>query len=95
MAQDQNKDSRGRAIELHIDELVLHGFTNQDRYAIEKAVQTELGRLLAAQGRRNMLDELSNDAAHVDAGTFNVAPKSSSATLGNQIGQTVHRGLMK
>jgi hypothetical protein len=38
--------TRPRAIEVHIDELILHGFNPADRHQIGDAVQTELVRLL-------------------------------------------------
>ena len=37
-------------IELHIEELVLHGFSPRDRDAIGEAVQRELTRLFVEQG---------------------------------------------
>ena len=37
-------------IEIYIEELVLHGFTGVDRYAIGDAVSTELARLISEQG---------------------------------------------
>ena len=37
-------------IELHIEELVLHGFSPRERYAIGEAVQRELTRLFTEQG---------------------------------------------
>ena len=37
-------------IEIHIEELVLQGFTAADRYAIGDAVSAELARLIAEQG---------------------------------------------
>lgn len=37
-------------VELHIEQLVLHGFAPSDRYRIGAAIQQELARLLAQQG---------------------------------------------
>ena len=42
-------------IELHIEELVLHGFAPKDRYTIGEAVQRELSRLFAEQGVHSSL----------------------------------------
>jgi hypothetical protein len=39
-----------REIEVHIDELVLHGFDPQSRWAIGDAVESELRELLTQQG---------------------------------------------
>jgi hypothetical protein len=41
---------RAAAIELTVEELVLHGFAAGDRYAIAEAVERELTRLLGGQG---------------------------------------------
>ena len=38
------------SVEVHIDELVLHGFAPGDRRGIGDAVERELARLLAARG---------------------------------------------
>ncbi|MBD0326005.1 MAG: hypothetical protein ICV68_06225, partial [Pyrinomonadaceae bacterium] len=39
----------GPNIELHIEELILHGFERRDRYAIADAFERELSRLLSEQ----------------------------------------------
>ena len=44
-------------IELHIEELVLHGFSPGDRYRIGEAVEQELTRLLADRGVPQSLAE--------------------------------------
>jgi hypothetical protein len=84
------------SVELHIEELVLHGFAAGDRYAIAEAVKHELSRLLvdqfAAQGLPSSFAE-SSEHARLDAGAFNVAPSANSEAIGGQIAQTVHQGL--
>ena len=86
------------SVELHIDELVLHGFAAGDRYAIAAAVEQELSRLLlvqlAAQGLPHSFSE-SSEHAGLDAGAFNVAPSANSEAIGSQIAQTVHQGLTR
>jgi hypothetical protein len=42
--------TRPARIELHVGELVLHGFAPGDRYRIADAVQSELTRLLGERG---------------------------------------------
>ena len=83
-------------VEIHIEELVLHGFAAGDRYAIAEAVQQELSRLLvvqvAAQGLPHSFAE-NSEHARLDAGAFNVAPSANSEEIGSQIAQTVHQGL--
>ena len=84
-------------VELHIDELVLHGFAPGDRYSIAAAVEHELSRLLSAQFAQGLPESFaqSSEHEHVDAGTFNVSPGAHSNSVGSQIAQTVHRGLNK
>jgi len=85
-------------IELHIEELVLHGFERSDRYPIADAVERELSRLLAAQfveqGGPSSLAH-SAESAHLDAGAFHVAANSKPDSIGVQIAQTVYGGLTK
>jgi hypothetical protein len=81
-------------IELHIEELVLHGFSHNDRYAIGEAVQRELMRLFAEQGVHGSLSR-GFRAERVDGGTFNVKPSVRAEGIGTQIGQAVYGGLGK
>ena len=84
------------SVELHIEELVLHGFGAGDRYAIAAAVEQELSRLLVAQfgvqGVPRLFAE-SSETPRVDAGAFNVAAGTNSEAIGGQIAQTVYQGL--
>jgi hypothetical protein len=85
-------------IKLHIEELVLHNFAPNDRYAIADAVQQELSRLLAAQvGTQGLTSALGghSTASRLDAGTFHVDQNSKPGSIGNQIAQAVHGGLTK
>ncbi len=88
----------GPHIELHIEELVLHGFERGERYAIADAVERELSRLLSEQfAEQGVPSSLAQDmaSAHLDAGAINVAPNSRPAAVGAQIAQAVHGGLAK
>jgi hypothetical protein len=53
-------------IEVHIDELVLHGFAPADRRGIGDALEAELGRLLAARGLAVPAADVG--VARIDAG---------------------------
>jgi hypothetical protein len=46
----RRRDTNPRAIDVHVDELILHGFTSSDHQQIAGTLSAELGRLLAAQG---------------------------------------------
>jgi hypothetical protein len=81
-----------RPVEIHIEELVLHGFGSGDRRRIANAVQQELVRLMTAQtlpaSREN---QLSLD--RIQGGTFRVSPGSKPHAIGSQIARAVHRNL--
>ncbi len=79
-------------INLHIEELVLHGFSPKDRYLIGEAVQQELVRLLSEQGIPPSLDSGSK-VARLDAGAFNVKQGTQAATIGAQVAQAVYGGM--
>lgn len=85
-------------IHLHIEELVLHSFAPNDRYAIADAVERELSRLLAADFA---IAEIPHSLAHnsrrprVDAGAFEVGANAKPNSIGDQIAQAVHGGLTK
>ena len=97
MRRPQETEINAPAVELHIEELVLHGFSPGDRHAIAAAVQNELSRLLSAQFAEALPGSFaqSSERERLDAGAFNVAPGANSNAVGNQIAQTVHRGLSK
>jgi len=88
-------------INLHIEELVLHGFAPGDRYAIADAVERELSHLLAQQPAPftsagippTWVRDLGN--LRLDAGAFNVAHGSRAASIGAQIARAVHGGLTR
>ena len=82
------------SVELHIEELVLHGFAPGDRFAVGDAVESELARLLHEQGIpislrfRNATDEIRN-------ATFNATHNAKPSTIGRQISQAVYQGFGK
>jgi hypothetical protein len=83
-----------RRIELHIDELVLHGFAPADRHLIGDAVAMELTRLLTEQGFP--ATAVSNpDRAHVDAGQFEVAPNARPQNVGSQVAHVLFGGVTR
>ena len=81
-------------IDLHIDELVLRGFRNEDRYRIAAAVKTELVRQLTARG---MAESMASgfSAARVDGGGFNTTPDAPAETVGAQIARSIYGGIGK
>jgi hypothetical protein len=79
-------------IELHIEELLLHGFEQKDHAAIGNAVRGELERLLT----RNGLPEGFGGAEHratLDGGSFSVAPGAHPGAVGREIARSIYRGM--
>ncbi len=81
-------------IELHIEELVLHGFSPGDRYRIGEAVELELTRLLTEHGISSSLSH-GGELARLEGGTFNAAPNSKAEAIGSQVAQSVYREFNK
>lgn len=81
-----------RAVEVRIEELVLHGFAPGDRHAIADAVQVELARLMQAGA---LLVRGQNELAfkRMDAGAFQVKRGSKAESSGTQIARSVFRSL--
>jgi hypothetical protein len=80
------------AIELHIEELVLHGFRSSDRFCIGDAVEKELQRLLGKQGLSTFLAKRVFPE-RLDAGTFKVAPGAQPQDVGTQLAQRLQQRL--
>jgi hypothetical protein len=74
-------------IQLHIEELMLHGFAPGDRHRIANALQHELARLFAEQGTAVTL---AGEVARLDAGAFQMAENASARAIGSQIALAVH-----
>ena len=81
-------------IELHIEELVLHGFAPGDRYRIAEGVEQELSRLLADRGVPQSLAE-GGEIASVGGGAFEVVPGSRAEVVGAEVAKAVYGGLRR
>ena len=81
-------------VELHIEELILHGFAAGDRYLVGEALERELTRLVGSANVPSLLAQ-SIDVERVDGGAFRVAPGSRAETVGAQVAQAVHGGLKR
>jgi hypothetical protein len=81
-------------IDLHIEELVLHGFEPGDRHGIALAVERELTRLLAERGVPPSFSD-GMTLGRIDAGAFNVAPNPTPGGVGEQVGQALYGGLSR
>ncbi|MGH6831562.1 MAG: hypothetical protein ACRECM_00850 [Methyloceanibacter sp.] len=81
-------------IELHMEELVLHGFAPGDRYSIGEAVERELHRLFAEQDEPLRLAQRS-EIARLDGGAFEVARGARAEAIGAQIAQAIYGGFSR
>lgn len=79
-------------VELHIEELVLHGFAPGDRYRIGEAVERELQRLLTEQDAPHLFGG-DVGLTQIDAGTFNLEPSAKSDAIGAQVAQAIYGGM--
>jgi hypothetical protein len=79
-------------VELHIEELVLHGFPPGDRYGIGEAIERELSRLFTEQGVPPSLAQ-GGAAARLDGGSIEVLPGLKADAIGVQVAQAVYGGL--
>ncbi len=76
-------------IDLHIEELVLHGFAPGDRHAVERAIRAELTRLLLGSS-----EERSNGSVnHLDGGEIRLPAQEDPDSVGVGIARAIHAGL--
>jgi hypothetical protein len=83
---------RPGSINVHIKELVLHGFPSVQRYAIGEAVEKELARMLQLQNRQIAFQH-DIEVERMHGGTFQIQGDSSPHTIGANIARTVYQGL--
>lgn len=76
-------------VELHIEELVLHGFPPDHR--IGDAVERELSRLFTERGVPRWLVQ-AGEVAHLDSGAFEMAQGEDPAVIGTRVARTVYGG---
>ena len=81
-------------IELHIKELILHGFAPHDRHLIREAVERELTHLLAEQGVPPSLAQ-GGEISVLGSGNFEVVPGSKIDAIGSQMAQAIYGGIKK
>jgi len=81
-------------IELHIERLVLDGFTMdpRNRAEVQTAVEEELTRLLMTRGLSAELLS-AGSVRSIGAGEINTTNQTSPTQLGNHVAQAVHNRL--
>lgn len=81
-----------RSVELHIEEVVLHGFDPANRYAIGEAIERELTRLFSEQGATTAAIRQDGKTARLDRGAFEMRAGSNAETLGMQVARAIYGG---
>jgi hypothetical protein len=79
-------------IELHIEELVLHGFARKDQARIQRVIEQELTRLFTEQGIPASLSQ-SNEIQQLQGGSFNVRAGMGVEAIGSQVAQAIYGGM--
>lgn len=82
------------SVDLHIEEMMLHGFPAADRYRIGDAVRQELSRLLAEPDGTETLVQ-SGYRSMIDAGSIKVEPSMTPEAIGGIIAQSLHKGFRR
>ncbi len=80
-----------KVIEVHIEELVLHGFSPHDRYRIGEAVQAALHAHFAMNGLPPLLS-VGGFTPYIDAGNFDMHTAQQPASSGENIATTIYKG---
>lgn len=76
-------------IELHINELVLHGFPRGEQHRIGEAVRQELLRQLSEQGIPDALTRRGN-VSRLNAGSIQAGQGSKPERIGRQVAEAVY-----
>jgi hypothetical protein len=79
-------------VEIVIDELVLHGYSPAERYAIGDSLSRELERLVMEQGFQ---PHESVDIPMLRTAPVNLPANSRSVQVGSHVAQSVYKGLIK
>ena len=79
------------SVEIEIEELVLHGFSQADRLRIGAALEGELARLVAEGGLPQGFAGGAEVEA-IDAGAFVREPLATPASIGGQVAHAVYAG---
>ena len=82
------------SVELHIDELVLHGFAPTERHAIGDTVESELRELLVKQ-QSLPLSLANREIDLIDAGEFEIAAGAAAPTSGRRVAEAINRALVQ
>lgn len=80
-----------RSVEIHIENLVLHGFSPHERHHIGDAVQAGLLQMFSNQGLPAMLNK-GTFMLHLDAGACEFSHGEKPVATGESIAGTLYKG---
>lgn len=87
----QSSNDAQHSVELHIEELVLHGFEPAHRYTIGEAVERELTRLFTERGAPIAATH-DVEIAHLNSGAIEISAGSNAETIGMQLAKAIYGG---
>lgn len=79
-------------IELHIEQIVLHGFKHYNAHQIGEAIEREITRLLQEKGLPPTL-AVNINLGRLNAGSFNIQPGAKAEAVGNGIANSIYQPL--
>jgi hypothetical protein len=79
-------------LDLRIEELVLHGFSQGDCSRIAASLEQELAVLFLERGMPRSFTRARN-ISQLDGGSFSLPQNSRAETVGSQLAQTVYDAL--
>lgn len=82
-------------VELHIEEIVLHGFPPDYLHRVGDAVEHELSRLITEEGVPSSLSR-GGDIPRLDAGAFEVEKEDLGAdAVGARVARSLYEGMTR
>jgi len=84
------RSTNPRSIEVHIGQLVLHGFSHSDRRPIAESIERELRALLTQEEFSN---PVSLEVDQINAGSFQLENKRRRESAGANIARAIYGGL--
>jgi hypothetical protein len=89
-APNLRNDNCPRLIEIHIKELVLHGFVPADRRPIAESIERELRTLLTNE---DVANATSLTVEQIAGGSFQLEINRRHQSAGTNIARTIYKGL--
>lgn len=81
-------------INLHIDQLTLHGFDRIDQRRLGSALQSELSRLISEQGFPTSMNQTLT-IGNINAGEFRIGQNTGANGIGTEVAQKIYRGMAR